>query len=132
MVGAVEMAKQKRVLVLVTAVSLAGWAFAQQQTPATPAPQPQTQASAAPPPRPVYEPAAVLKVKTRLVLVDIVATDNKGKPVVDLKAEDFTLEEYGREQKIRVFSFQHPTGATESQPDTANAATEYFYQCPSL
>ena len=59
-------------------------------------------------PQPASQPgtAAVLKVKTRLVIVDVVALDHKGVPVSDLKAEDFTLQEEGNEQKISVFSFQ--------------------------
>src|SRR5258708_39588678 len=55
------------------------------------------------------EPAAVLKVTTRLVVVDVVATDRKGLPLTDLKAEDFSLQEEGTEQKVRVFSFQQPS-----------------------
>ncbi|HEY2915086.1 MAG TPA: hypothetical protein VGK21_17090, partial [Candidatus Angelobacter sp.] len=37
--------------------------------------------------------AAVLKVKTRLVVVDVIALDHKGVPVADLKADDFILQE---------------------------------------
>src|SRR5215472_9363964 len=50
------------------------------------------------------QPAASLKVTTRLVLVDVIALDHKGFPVTDLKAEDFSLREEGAEQKVRVFS----------------------------
>jgi VWFA-related protein len=56
------------------------------------------------------EPAVVLRVTSRLVLVDVVATDNHGKPVTDLKREDFTVLEDGREQKLTVFSLEQ--GAT--------------------
>src|SRR5258707_859727 len=62
------------------------------------------------------EPAAVLKVTTRLVVVDVIATDRKGLPLTDLKAEDFSLQEEGTEQKVRVFSFQQP-----SQTETLTA-----------
>lgn len=65
-------------------------------------------------------PAAVLKVKTRLVVVDVIALDHKGAPVADLKAEDFTVQEEGKDQKIRVFSFrQGPQG----QPAVMTPAT---------
>jgi len=37
------------------------------------------------------------------VLVDVVVTDKQGKPVSGLKAEDFTIEEKGKKQKIAVF-----------------------------
>jgi VWFA-related protein len=50
--------------------------------------------------------AAVLKVKTRLVVVDVIALDHKGVPVADLKADDFILQEENKPQKIRIFNFQ--------------------------
>lgn len=50
----------------------------------------------------------VLKVKTRMVVVDVVARNGKGEPVTDLKPEDFSLVEDGKPQKISDFSFQHP------------------------
>jgi hypothetical protein len=57
------------------------------------------------------------KVTTRLVVVDVVATDHKGNPIKDLKADDFTLEEEKQPQKIRVFSFQD--ASQMSAPATA-------------
>jgi len=56
---------------------------------------------------PVYESATVLKSITRLVVVDVVATDKEG-AVTDLKQDDFSILEDGKEQKIRVFNFQQP------------------------
>ncbi len=58
-------------------------------------------------PAPVYESATVLKSITRLVVVDVVATDKDG-AITDLKQDDFTVLEDGKEQKIRVFNFQQP------------------------
>jgi VWFA-related protein len=58
-------------------------------------------------PAPVYESATVLKSITRLVVVDVVATDKNG-PVADLKRDDLTVLEDGVEQKVRVFNFQQP------------------------
>jgi VWFA-related protein len=66
--------------------------------------------------------ATVLKVKTRLVVVDVVALDHKGAPVTDLKAEDFSLTEDGGEQKIRAFTFQHPAEPTPGQPVMVEAS----------
>ncbi|HEY6350956.1 MAG TPA: VWA domain-containing protein [Candidatus Angelobacter sp.] len=60
------------------------------------------------PPKTVYESATVLRAITRLVVVDVVANNGKGEAVMDLKAEDFTVLEDGKEQKLRAFSFQHP------------------------
>ena len=58
-------------------------------------------------PAPVYESATVLKSITRLVVVDVVATDKDG-AITDLKQDDFAILEDGKEQKIRVFNFQQP------------------------
>jgi VWFA-related protein len=49
-----------------------------------------------------------LRVSTRLVVVDVVATDKKGAPVNDLKPTDFTVQEEGVEQPVQVFSFHQP------------------------
>ncbi len=69
---------------------------------------------------PAYETSAVLKVKTRLVVVDVVARDSKGTPVTDLKQEDFSIVEDGKEQKLRIFNFQHPD-ASPAAPAQAPA-----------
>jgi VWFA-related protein len=50
----------------------------------------------------------VVKSATRLVVVDVVATDSKGQPVLGLKAEDFIVSEDSRPQKISDFSLQQP------------------------
>jgi VWFA-related protein len=50
----------------------------------------------------------VLKANTRLVVVDVVATDHDGQPVSGLEAQDFTVLEDGHPQKISGFNFQHP------------------------
>src|SRR5258708_34890161 len=48
-------------------------------------------------------PSVTLRSNTRLVMVDVVVTDKKGQPVTGLKADDFTVEENGKKQKIGVF-----------------------------
>jgi len=103
---------------LVLVMAFAAIALAQQTTtptsggaaataPASPAPP---QAAAANPVAPQSEnvegTAAVLKVKSRLVVVDVIALDHKGNPVADFKADDFSLQEENKPQKIRVFNFQ--------------------------
>jgi VWFA-related protein len=53
------------------------------------------------------------------VVVDVVARDAKGVPVTDLKQEDFTVLEDGKEQKLRIFNFQQPqdsVAAVAAQP----------------
>jgi VWFA-related protein len=64
--------------------------------------------------------ATVLKVKTRLVIVDVIALDHKGAPVTDLKADDFTLQEENQPQKIRVFNFQQ---SVQGQPGVLTPVT---------
>jgi VWFA-related protein len=58
-------------------------------------------------PAPVYESSTVLKSITRLVVVDVVATDRNG-AVINLDRDDFTVLEDGKVQKVRVFNFQQP------------------------
>jgi VWFA-related protein len=70
---------------------LQGWAFAQPQS--TPA-------------QDTYQSSTVLRANTRLVVVDVVAIDSNGRPVPDLKAEDFTVLEDGKAQKISGFTYE--------------------------
>src|SRR5437899_5010159 len=48
-----------------------------------------------------------LRVESELVLVNVVARDKQGKPVTDLKRDDFTLLEDGRPQRISSFDFEN-------------------------
>src|SRR5215471_21599663 len=66
------------------------------------------------------EPKTVVKTTTRLVIVDVVATNGKGEPISDLKTQDFKVLENGKEQEIRVFDFQHP-GQKVAAPSAAAA-----------
>ena len=61
---------------------------------------------------PVYQSQSVLRATTRLVVLDIVALDEKGQPIPDLKADDFTVLEDGKPQRISDFSFHHPVAAS--------------------
>ncbi len=54
-------------------------------------------------------PAAVLRITTRLVLVDVVVTGKDGRPVTGLTRDDFTLLETGKPQTIASFSFENPS-----------------------
>lgn len=95
---------------LVLVLAFAAIALAQQTTPAATdgaaAPQNTPATQAQPQLEHLEGTAAVLKVKTRLVVVDVIAVDHKGVPVADLKADDFTLQEENKPQKIRLFNFQ--------------------------
>jgi VWFA-related protein len=54
----------------------------------------------------------VLRSNSRLVVVDVVATDGKGQAIPGLKAEDFTMLENGAPQKISSFTY-HAPGKTQ-------------------
>lgn len=68
---------------------------------ATPEPQP------APP---------VLRVDTRLVLVDVVVTGKKGEPLAGLAREEFVLEEDGKPQEIAVFASEGSAATVVAPP----------------
>jgi len=73
-------------------------------------------------------PSTVLKVKTRLVVVDVVAQNGKGQPITDLTAENFTLTEDEKPQQIRSFSLQQASAGNggvrpQIQPLPANMVT---------
>src|SRR5215468_1866849 len=48
-----------------------------------------------------------IKVESELVLVNVVARDKQGRPVQDLKADDFTLLEDGKTQHITTFDSEN-------------------------
>ena len=68
-------------------------------------------------PPPSDLPAAILRVTTRLVLVDVVVTDKDGKPVKGLARDDFRILEDGKPQRISAFSFESPFERRAMQPE---------------
>ncbi len=58
----------------------------------------------------------VIRVTTRLVMVDVIAVDKSGKAVTDLKQEEFVIEESGKKQKIGVFGLQSPPAVAATAP----------------
>jgi VWFA-related protein len=66
---------------------------------------------------PADVPSLTIRANTRLVMVDVVVTDKKGHPVTGLKAEDFTIEENGKKQKLSVFIA--PGAANGGRPEPA-------------
>jgi VWFA-related protein len=70
------------------------------------------------------------RTTTRLVVLDVVATDDKGNPVKDLKADDFTVTEDGVAQEIIDFSFHAPGSitTTSTQPNVISNVPQYIGQ----
>src|SRR6478672_12948222 len=75
---------------------------------------------------PALGPVGVLKVKSRLVVVDVVVRDKKGAVVTDLKKENFKVTENGQEQPISVFSFQRPGEDQAPPPQNAGLPPNVF------
>ena len=51
-------------------------------------------------------PPGTIRVRVRLIPVDVIVTDQQNRPVADLKQEDFQVFENGQEQQIRHFSVE--------------------------
>jgi len=90
-------------LAAATVVIAAGQASPPNSPPVSSAPA-QQQSSEPPAPQPAPPPGFILRVQTRLVTVDVVATDAHGNVVRDLKPEEFEVSDGGR-QKIAQFAF---------------------------
>jgi VWFA-related protein len=58
----------------------------------------------------------IFSSSANLVIVDVTVKDKSGKAIEGLKADDFTLLEDGKPQKVSVFEFQHLTMETEPAP----------------
>jgi VWFA-related protein len=71
-----------------------------QPPPAQPAPQ-QTPPAEQQPPEDQQRP--IFRRGVNYVSVDVIVTDSKGNPVLDLKAEDFEVSEEGKPQKVESF-----------------------------
>jgi VWFA-related protein len=56
-----------------------------------------------------------VKITTRLVIVDVVAHDKKGRAITDLETGDLRILEDGKEQPIRSFVLQRGSQSTEEQ-----------------
>ena len=64
----------------------------------------------APPAQPSGE-QPIIRVNTRLILLNVVA-EHRGGPVTDLTKDDFTLKDAGKDQKISVFSLERSDAPT--------------------
>ena len=99
---------------------------AQDPAPQPPAaqPPPATPAPAAPPPAgqtPERAQQPPIRTGINFVRVDVIVTDGKGEPVLDLKPEEFAVTEDGKPQKVEQFSLVKIDAAAQStaRPTTA-------------
>ena len=53
-------------------------------------------------------PVPTIRANTRMILLSVIATDKSG-PVTDLTANEFSVLENGRPQKLATFAFEQPT-----------------------
>src|SRR5215211_2459108 len=102
----IDMRAQSRTVTL--ALILASVAAGLSLNAQDPAPAPATQPpqTAAPPAdqTPVRAQQPPIRTGINFVRVDVIVTDGKGEPVLDLKAEDFTVTEDNKPQKVESFS----------------------------
>ena len=106
-------------VVVFAAVALAGRSGRTQD-----AQQPQPPAAPAQPPAaqtPERAQQPPIRTGISFVRVDVIVTDNKGEPVLDLKPEDFSVTEDGKPQKVEQFSVVRIDAAsqTSSRPNAA-------------
>lgn len=78
------------------------------------------------------EPSIVLRATTRMVLVDAVVTDSEGKPVTDLKAEDFTILENGKKQMVKAFGAHVAQSAAQKSSVPQHLPEGFFTNIPEF
>jgi len=101
---------QRQISTVISLLLLSTAVFGQRPAP-TPATSPQTS--------PVQD--DTVRVTTNLVQADVTVTDKDGKPVRDLRSEDFEIIEDGKRQQITHFSYIAAAEAA-SAPSTAESA----------
>jgi VWFA-related protein len=78
------------------------------------------------------EPAVVIRQSVRRVIVDAVVSDSNGKPVSGLTADDFSITEDGKPQRVRSFDVHDFDLISESLPQRpASLPTNTFVNVPS-
>jgi VWFA-related protein len=60
-----------------------------------------------------------IRVTTRLVQLSVIVHDRKGQPVTDLKKEDFSIFDSGKEQKISTFALDVTDASSQPAPKLA-------------
>ncbi len=70
----------------------------------------------------------VIRSTTRLVQMSVVVQDEEGRPVTDLKKEDFEVLDNGKKRPISIFVAETPTIATTSHSLPPDVFTNQFAQ----
>ena len=68
---------------------------------------------------PLLSDQPAIRTTTHLVVINVVVKDKHGKPVADLKREDFTLLDNGRAQTIAMFSLDDARQSAGAAPELA-------------
>ena len=76
------------------------------------------------------ETSLVLKTTVRRVVVDVVVTDSAGKPVRGLTADDFSVAEDGKAQRVRSFDVHDFDPVSASLPTSPALPTNTFMNLP--
>jgi len=116
------------ILLAAATVVIAAGQASSPNSPSVSAAPAQQQSPEPPPPQQVPPPGFALQVQTRLVTVDVVATDAHGNVVRDLKPEEFEVSDGGR-QKMAQFEFidKSANAATASLSNDAQARPKGSY-----
>ncbi len=118
---------QRLPILLLTFLLLSAWpAMAGSEGAAARGEQNAGQSAPATPSPAQNSPPFQLRVESNLVVVRVVVRDSQGRPIGDLKKENFTLFDNGQEQKITQFSVEAPSGGTivAPQPGTSPEAKQ--------
>ena len=83
------------------------------QQPAAQQPSPQQPAAAGQ--QPERTPQPPIRTSINFVRVDVIVSDNKGQPVLDLKPEDFAVTEDGKPQKVESFAVVKIDNAAQAE-----------------
>ena len=80
---------------------------------------------------PSQVPVPTIRANTRMILVNVVATDKSG-PIADLTAQDFSVLEDGKPQKLAVFAFEkHMPGESPEQKVAAALPPDVYTNRPN-
>ena len=75
----------------------------------------------APTPPPVQETDDVIRISSKLVLVDALVLDKEGKQITNLTADDFEVFQDGKRQEIKNFSYINGKNEISNQPSGKNS-----------